>query len=94
MPVADIAVLQNERLPGGLRQQLHQRTGHHRAAPDHRRVVIHQKRHGHNLTIREIKMQGTTFKEQIIAADNSHISYRIIGSITASLRFDTVDPLR
>ena len=31
-------------------------------------------------TIREIKMQGTTFKEQIIAADNSHISYRIIGS--------------
>ena len=31
-------------------------------------------------TIREIKMQGTIFKEQIIAADNSHISYRIIGS--------------
>mgnify|MGYP000692644925 CR=1 FL=1 len=31
-------------------------------------------------TIREIKMQGTTFKEQIIAADNSHISYCIIGS--------------
>lgn len=31
-------------------------------------------------TIREIKMQGSTFKEQIIAADNSHISYRITGS--------------
>lgn len=30
-------------------------------------------------TIRQIKMQGTTFKEQIITADNSHISYRILG---------------
>lgn len=24
-------------------------------------------------------MQGTTFKEQIIMADNNHISYRILG---------------
>lgn len=30
-------------------------------------------------TIREIKMQGILFKEQIITADNSHISYRILG---------------
>ena len=30
-------------------------------------------------TIRQVKMQGTTFKEQIITANNSHISYRILG---------------
>ena len=34
--------------PCGLGDQLQQRTGDHRAAPDHRRVVVSQERHGHH----------------------------------------------
>ena len=35
-------------IPGGLGHQLQQRAGHHRATPYHRRVVVGEKRHGHD----------------------------------------------
>ncbi|MNT31392.1 hypothetical protein D3C72_1672250 [compost metagenome] len=35
--------------PGNFAQHLHQCRLHHRPAPDHRRFLIHQKTHGHDL---------------------------------------------